>query len=87
MNARLGKYRFLVTANHYRLTSKPFELEPTSSLRARVARRAGERVVVLRYPEAVENVDFAWRPREAVALRAADGRWADRYGNVARNRR
>ena len=84
VNAKLGTYRFLVTANHYRLASGPFKLKPTSSLLARVARRDGERVVVLRYPEAVENVDFAWRPREAVAVERAGGRWTDRYGNAAR---
>ena len=78
VNARLGRYRFLVTANHYRLASEAFELKPTSSLLARVARRGGERVVVLRYPEAVENVDLAWRPREALAIgRTRGGAWAD----------
>jgi neutral ceramidase len=63
----LGAHRFLITANHYRLASKTFELRPASDLRARsVAPRAGEpsRVELL-YPEAVENRDLTWRPRRA----------------------
>ena len=84
VNAKLGRYRFLVTANRYRLASEPFQVRAASGLRARVVRRRGSRRVELRYPE-VENVDLAWRPARARGIRrAGSGGWSDRYGNLAR---
>jgi neutral ceramidase len=64
--APLGRYRFLVTANRYRLRSRPFHLRASAALRARVA-QSGPRsaVVALRYPSPIENHDLTWRPRRA----------------------
>ena len=62
----LGRYRFRVTANRYRLVSRPFRLRPARSLRlVGLGRRDGRVRFELRYPDAVENVDFGWRPRQA----------------------
>lgn len=67
-NAPRGRYRFRISANRYRLVSPPFRLQPAVRLRIRLRRMSGSRAVVeLRYPPAVENADFAWRPRRARA--------------------
>jgi neutral ceramidase len=64
--ARIGRYRFYITANRYRLTSAPFRLRPLSALEARVARAGrGMAVIALRYPRAIENRDLSWRPARA----------------------
>jgi neutral ceramidase len=70
---RLGAHRFLVTGNHYRLRSRPFAVRPSHELKAL---DGGDAVA---YPEAVENVDLAWRPDKAAAKAGVD-----RFGNVAR---
>jgi hypothetical protein len=64
--ARIGRYRFRVTANRYRLVSAPFRLRPMRSLKTRLVRsRRGAAVLELRYPQAVENRDLTWRPARA----------------------
>jgi neutral ceramidase len=63
VSAPAGRYRFLVTASRYRLTSRPFALGPLRRLRAALT-RTGRRVVVrLLYPAAVPERDFTARPR------------------------
>lgn len=70
-NTPLGRYRFVITANRYRLESKPFALRPARSLRARVIRSGGGSALIeLRYPAPVENQDLTWRPRHAPGKRA-----------------
>jgi neutral ceramidase len=67
VSAPAGRYRFLVTASRYRLTSRPFALGPLRRLRAALT-RTGRRVVVrLLYPAAVPERDFTARPRAAAS--------------------
>jgi hypothetical protein len=69
LGAPIGRYRFRITANRYRLTSSPFRLRRLSALDARVVNAGrGTAVVELRYPRPVENRDLTWRP-----VRAARG--------------
>jgi neutral ceramidase len=69
--APLDRYRFVVTANRYRLRSRDFELGASTELRARVTKsNPGTAVVELRYPAPIENRDLTWRPRRAPANRA-----------------
>lgn len=71
-SARLGRHRFLITANRYRLRSRPFALRRSRQLAARVAfARPGRAIIALRYPEAIENEDLSWRPRRAAVDGAA----------------
>jgi neutral ceramidase len=77
LDAPLGRYRFLVTANRYGLISDPFPLRAARDLEAELVRSDGGRAVLeLRYPRAVENEDLTWRPRRArrgaMRLRVAD---------------
>ena len=66
LRGRVGRYRFQITANRYRLTSAPFRLRRLSALEARFARAGrGIAVVALRYPRAIENRDLSWRPARA----------------------
>ena len=63
-SAPRGSYRFVVTANRYRVESAPFAVRPTdrlSVLRLR-ARRKGRVVVRLAYPGADAEDDLTWRP-------------------------
>ncbi|MDX6587595.1 MAG: neutral ceramidase [Solirubrobacterales bacterium] len=65
-SAPLGRYRFKIRANGYKLKSKRFRLRAARDLEAKlVAQSAGRAVIELRYPEAVENVDLTWRPKRA----------------------
>jgi neutral ceramidase len=76
-----GRYRFLVTANHYVLTSAPFEASPAAMLTPRnLDEPPGSAGVVLDYPVAQPYVDFTYRP-----LSAAGGTVKARVGgrNVA----
>jgi hypothetical protein len=75
-----GSYRFVVTANHYRLVSAPFAVTAATTLSV-----LGTTV---RYPDAVTNVDLTWRPTVADGARlvarngnVAPGGARDRYGN------
>ena len=79
-DAHPGNYRFVITANHYRLTSSPFAVTPATTLSVQ-----GTEV---RYPDPVVNVDLTARPQRAdgATLVAAGGVVApghayDRYGN------
>jgi neutral ceramidase len=65
--APLGRFRFRVTANRYRLSSAPFRLRRLSGLEARATPAGpGRAMVTLRYPRATENRDLSWRPARAV---------------------
>jgi neutral ceramidase len=67
-----GDYRFVVTANRYRLRSDAFSLRPSRALKARVIRSGdGEAVIELRYPKPIENRDLTWRPHRARGKQAA----------------
>jgi hypothetical protein len=61
LHARAAAYRFVVTANHYRLVSEPFRVRPATDLRAQSV-PGGLRLL---YPVAVPNVDFNARPEAA----------------------
>jgi sugar phosphate isomerase/epimerase len=61
LHARAASYRFVVTANHYRLVSEPFRVRPATSLRAQAV-QGGLRLL---YPVAVPNEDFNARPEAA----------------------
>lgn len=63
-DARRGAYRMVVTANRYRLASRPFAVADANTLRAeQVPAAPGQMAVRLRYPSAIENVDLTSRPR------------------------
>ncbi|HUR14672.1 MAG TPA: neutral/alkaline non-lysosomal ceramidase N-terminal domain-containing protein [Mycobacteriales bacterium] len=79
-DAPRGRYRFVVTANHYRLVSASFAVVPATTLSV-VGR-------TVRYPDPVVNVDLTWRPALADGGRlvahggaVAPGGARDRYGN------
>ncbi|MCW2601155.1 MAG: hypothetical protein JWM02_2984 [Frankiales bacterium] len=79
-DAPAGSYRFVVTANHYRLDSRPFTVTPATTLSVQ-----GKQV---RYPDPVVNVDLTARPPTAdggslvaTAGAVAPGGARDRYGN------
>jgi hypothetical protein len=66
LGAPTGRHRFLITANRYRLRSRPFRLNRSRRLTARVkATEPGRAVVGLHYPHAVEDRDLTWRPHRA----------------------
>ncbi len=78
-SARLGRYRFKIQANGYRLRSARFRLRPARDLKAEIVDQSpGRAVVQLHYPSPVENVDLTWRPRWAqlgyVAVGTASGK-------------
>jgi hypothetical protein len=75
LDAPLGRYRFLVTAKHYRLRSATFRLLRSRNLRAKLVDSApGRAVIALRNPVAVENHDLTWRPPGArIASVGLDG--------------
>jgi neutral ceramidase len=61
LSARRGAYRFAVTANHYRLVSKPFTVKSGPLLKVR--QHAGG--VTLDYPAAITDVDITARRTHA----------------------
>jgi hypothetical protein len=80
-----GAHRFVITGNHYTLTSKPFAVVPATTLS--VEETAGGAVRV-RYPDAVVEKDITFRPALADGARltrsgssVAAGGAVDRYGN------
>jgi hypothetical protein len=90
-SAPLGRYRFEINANRYRLRSKGFALRPSTDLRADLVRSGGGSAVIeLRYPAPVENRDLTWRPRRApgkrAELRVGDRRVALKAGKHGRLR-
>ena len=74
LDAPLGRYRFVITANRYRLTSHRFRLAPSAALRPQIAwSRAGRVGIALGYPAAAFETDFTYRPRSGGA-RTRSGR-------------
>ncbi len=72
LEAPVGPYRFVITANRYRLTSHRFRLAPSAALRPRIAwSRAGRVGIALDYPAAAFETDFTYRPRSAGARTTA----------------
>jgi hypothetical protein len=70
LGAKPGLYKFLVTANHYRLESKPFRVIPASTLTLKPAPAGPGRMgVILAYPPAVVERDLTARPQLASAGR------------------
>ena len=64
-SAATGVYRFVVTANHYRLTSNTFAVSPADVMKV-VRVGGGEPVrVTLDYPQPVTDVDLTSRPSHA----------------------
>ncbi len=59
---RHGRYRFVVTANRYRLASRPFRVRPSRALRLEPL---GSGRVRIAYPEIDPSVDLNHRPRFA----------------------
>jgi len=66
LSAPSGAYRFVVTANRYRLESAPFTVAPS---RALTVDRVGPTALRLAYPAARENVDLTDRPAFATGGR------------------
>jgi neutral ceramidase len=76
MSATIGRYRFVVTANRYRIASRPFLLRRARSLVATVERSGTTANVLLGFPPALPERDLTARPVVAsgrVTLRV-DGR-------------
>jgi hypothetical protein len=70
LSAVAGAYRFVITANRYRLDSDPFAVEPSHALSVEeVAAPPGRYAVQLGYPAAQENVDLVDRPQHATGGR------------------
>lgn len=79
-DAALGRYRFVVTGNHYRIMSSAFSVVPATTLSVQ-----GTSV---RYPDPIVNTDLTYRPlvADGAKLVARSGAVAaggahDRYGN------
>ena len=64
-SAAAGRYRFRVTANHYRLTSKPFAVSAADDLQPRRVGAGAPVRVTLGYPPAITDVDLTARPARA----------------------
>ena len=61
LHLREGRYRLVVTANRYRLASRPFRVVPSRSLTVRRV----EGGITLDYPAAVRDQDLRHRPASA----------------------
>ncbi|HWD85648.1 MAG TPA: neutral/alkaline non-lysosomal ceramidase N-terminal domain-containing protein [Solirubrobacteraceae bacterium] len=57
-----GTYRFRITAKRYALVSRPFTVLPEVTLTPVILGAT----VILTYPKAVENVDWDYRPADAI---------------------
>lgn len=86
VGVRLGKYRFVVTANKYKLTSKPFAVVRSTALKLS---DAGPGRVAVKYPPVdilkdltsrrpKARADLTVKPGQTIAA----GKARDRYGNV-----
>jgi neutral ceramidase len=76
LSAAAGRYRFVVTANHYRLVSRLFAVRPALSLSLRAIGRRGHKVLVaLEYPPIDMVADLTTHP-----ARTAGGRIIARKG-------
>jgi neutral ceramidase len=77
LDAAAGRYRFVVTAKRYRLTSAAFRVRSGRVLSVVPVRApAGRAAFVLAYPEATPYSDLTWRPQVAAgggALRVLVG--------------
>lgn len=78
----IGEHRFVATGNNYRLVSAPFTVVPATTLSVERA-PAGS---VVRYPDAVTEVDITYRPAIADGAAAPAGAVPagavrDAYGN------
>jgi neutral ceramidase len=90
VGAAPGSYRFVVSANHYRLTSRPFRVVRSRALTlADAGRRGNEEVLTVAYPPIDVLQDLTARPgRARPPLLVAPGTTVpagavrDRYGNV-----
>jgi neutral ceramidase len=73
LTARAGTYRFVVTANRYGLTSRPFRVRPSDELvlAPTSGRGRAPRAVRLQYPRAVPDLDITFRPAAASGGRIA----------------
>jgi neutral ceramidase len=79
LSTAAGAYRFVVTANRYRLESAPFSVAPSTALTVRSLGRRGSRVLVeLRYPPVDDLNDLTTHPTTASGgrVRARVGRRA-----------
>src|SRR5206468_2868321 len=65
LSAPLGRYRFVVTANHYRVVSRAFVVSPSRSLTVTRVSGRGPAQIALAYPAPVTNVDLTARPTRA----------------------
>jgi neutral ceramidase len=66
IDARVGTYRFVVTANRYGLRSNPFAVSRATSLRARIVSVARHRArVALDYPPLDDAADLVSHPQSA----------------------
>jgi neutral ceramidase len=84
LNARLGSYRFLITAKRYRLASRAFQLRAARSLSVEIERRPRVAIVRLAYPAAIPERDFTARPRWAASGTAV--LWIDGRRTIVRIR-
>jgi neutral ceramidase len=67
LSAPVGQYRFVVTANHYRLVSKSFRVHAAATLLVTPASASGG--VTLDYPPARTDIDLTARPAHAAGGR------------------
>jgi hypothetical protein len=68
LDAPTGTYRFEITANHYSLTSRTFELAPSAELSAaRADAPPGQVALTLDYPAAQQHEDVGALPPDASA--------------------
>jgi hypothetical protein len=66
LDARVGSYRFVVTANKYVLRSQPFRVSPATNLMARIVGIARRRArVALDYPPVDDANDLFSHPKSA----------------------
>jgi hypothetical protein len=84
-DAPAGTYRFVVTANRYRLQSSPFDVAPSSALTVARGETSNAGVTLtLDYPPAVPEQDFTYRPRSTEAgtmTVSVDGRGLTVHGH------
>lgn len=66
LDAVAGQYEFVVSANHYRLESAPFAVDPTSALSVRRIGTSGAHLS-LDYPPASPEQDITYRPVSAAS--------------------
>jgi hypothetical protein len=66
LSASVGRYRFLITANRYRLRSRAFRVHPSRALRIQLLRQSGKRALLaLEYPPIDMLADLTNRPSRA----------------------